>query len=54
MDENTVALAQEQGLDITDYLQRADAGNALAQLDLLVTTGPTGTNVMDLCVVVVE
>lgn len=51
--EQTLAAAREVGLDIDDYLARADAGNCLAQLDALVTTGPTGTNVMDLAIAVV-
>ena len=51
--EQTLARAREAGLDIDDYLARADAGNCLAQLDALVTTGPTGTNVMDLAIAVV-
>ena len=51
--EQTLARAREAGLDIDDYLARADAGNCLAQLDALVTTGPTGTNAMDLAIAVV-
>ena len=54
VDEVSLHSAQAHSLDIDQYLQRADAGTALAQLDLLVTTGPTGTNVMDLCIVVVD
>ncbi len=33
-----------------DALDRADAGTYLARRDALVTTGPTGTNVMDLMI----
>ncbi|MFK7874776.1 MAG: glycerate kinase [Paracoccaceae bacterium] len=33
-----------------DALNRADAGNFLAQKDALLRTGPTGTNVMDLVI----
>ena len=54
VDETSLHRAKEHSLNIDQYLQRADAGTALAQLDLLVTTGPTGTNVMDLCIAVVE
>ena len=54
VDETSLQRASELSLNLDQYLQRADAGTALAQLDLLVTTGPTGTNVMDLCIAVVE
>ncbi|MFK7995982.1 MAG: glycerate kinase [Granulosicoccus sp.] len=50
VDELSTALADKQAIDIAQFLQAADAGTALAALDLLVTTGPTGTNVMDLCI----
>ncbi len=53
VDELSSALAQQQGVDVDHYLSCADAGSALATLDLLVTTGPTGTNVMDLCIAIV-
>ncbi len=35
----------------SDYITRADAGSFLAQQKALFTTGPTGTNVMDLMLV---
>ncbi len=35
-----------------DALARADAGNWLEQSELLLTTGPTGTNVMDLAIII--
>ena len=54
VDEFSAAKAIENSVDIADFLHKADAGNALANLDLLVTTGPTGTNVMDLCIAIVE
>lgn len=37
--------------DISDYLERADAGSYLEKRDALFTTGPTGTNVMDIMLV---
>ena len=37
--------------DITAYLQNADSGSYLDQRDALFTTGPTGTNVMDIMLV---
>ena len=54
VDEHVAAKARDAGLDISDYLVRADAGTCLAKLDALVTTGPTGTNVMDLAIAVVS
>ncbi|MFK7892924.1 MAG: glycerate kinase [Granulosicoccus sp.] len=54
VDEQTTTLASQASLSIDDYLQNADAGNCLEALGLLVTTGPTGTNVMDLAIVIVS
>jgi hydroxypyruvate reductase len=44
----TVALAKKRGLDALDHLARNDAYPFFAALGDLVKTGPTGTNVMDL------
>jgi hydroxypyruvate reductase len=44
----TVALAKKRGLDALDHLTRNDAYPFFAALGDLVKTGPTGTNVMDL------
>lgn len=52
--DSTVSMATSKNLDIDDYLERADAGSCLEQLDALVTTGPTGTNVMDLAIVILQ
>jgi len=41
-------------IDIEEHLRHANAGNALEALASLVTTGPTGTNVMDLVIAIVE
>ncbi len=46
----TVQQSKEVGLSIADSIARADTGNMLEQLGALVTTGPTGTNVMDLVI----
>lgn len=54
VNEHSLALALEKSIDINDYLLGFDAGNALEAMDALVTTGPTGTNVMDLCVAIVD
>ena len=50
VDAITLERGSALGLDANDYLTRADAGNYLEQTEDLVTTGPTGTNVMDLVV----
>jgi hydroxypyruvate reductase len=40
---------QELGLNPAEYLQRHDAYTIFKKLDDLIVTGPTGTNVNDLC-----
>ena len=50
VDGSSAARAQQLGLDLEKYLTQADSGNCLEVLGDLVTTGPTGTNVMDLVV----
>jgi hydroxypyruvate reductase len=44
----TLARAKTLGLDARDYLDRNDSYNFFAPLDDLLVTGPTGTNVMDI------
>lgn len=46
----TLAEGEALGMSVDDYLQRADSGSYLAAVGALVTTGPTGTNVMDLVI----
>ena len=48
VDGTTLGRGRKLGLDAGQALTRADAGSYLAAVDALVTTGPTGTNVMDL------
>ncbi len=48
VDGATVARGSVAGLDVNEALARADAGTFLAASGDLVSTGPTGTNVMDL------
>ena len=52
-DGTTVARARKQSLDPKDYLQRNDSYSFFQELDDLVITGPTRTNVMDLYMLVV-
>lgn len=47
-DGATVARARRKGLDPKDYLRRNDSYNFFKQLDDLIITGPTRTNVMDI------
>lgn len=50
VDAQTLARGQLENLDPVACLQRADAGRFLAASGDLITTGPTGTNVMDLVI----
>jgi len=47
-DGNTMTRAREKDLDAGDYLKRNDSYHFFQQLDDLVITGPTRTNVMDM------
>jgi glycerate 2-kinase len=51
VDGTTVHKAMELGLDPADVLARNDAYTLLKAVDQLIVTGPTGTNVMDIQVV---
>jgi len=48
----TIANGSALGLDVNDHLDRCDSGSYLKAVDALVTTGPTGTNVMDLAIAI--
>ncbi|MEM9557707.1 MAG: DUF4147 domain-containing protein [Acidobacteriota bacterium] len=52
-DERSCIRARAAGLDPLDHLRRNDAYTLFAGLDDLLVTGPTGTNVMDLAIVLV-
>jgi glycerate 2-kinase len=54
VDGATVARARTQGLDPKSYLERNDAYVFFRHLNDLLITGPTRTNVMDLCILLVE
>lgn len=54
VDGTTVARAAQAGLDAREHLRRHDAYPLLAAVDDLVVTGPTGTNVMDLRLLLVS
>ncbi len=53
-DGTTKRRLAETGVDIASVLQRNDAYHALQQCDGLIMTGPTGTNVNDLSVVLIK
>ena len=52
VDATTVAKGAQQGCEISAYIEAADVGNFLDLSGDLVTTGPTGTNVMDLIIAI--
>ena len=47
-DETTIQRARNLGLDANQYLQRSDSYSFFERLGDLIVTGPTGTNVRDL------
>jgi hydroxypyruvate reductase len=51
---DTVARAAKLGLDASDYLARHDSYTFFHALGDLLKTGPTGTNVMDVNVMLAE
>ncbi|MBR3318251.1 MAG: DUF4147 domain-containing protein [Atopobiaceae bacterium] len=53
VDGFTVEALAKQGISVTDALDRSDSYHALATCNGLVKTGPTGTNVNDVAVVLV-
>ena len=54
VDYETAATLRAQGIDIFTVLKNNDAYNALAKCDGLVITGPTGTNVNDVAVALLD
>ncbi len=53
-DGETMARARAQGLDPADYLRRNDSYSFFERLGDLMMTGPTRTNVMDVCIMLVR
>ena len=43
-----------KGISIPDVLKDNDSYNALKQIDGLIFTGPTGTNVNDVCCLLIK
>jgi glycerate 2-kinase len=54
VDGNTVSKAKAIGLDPQAYLKDNDSYNFFKKIDELFITGPTGTNVMDIQIVIIE
>ena len=54
VDGDTVRALAEQGLRVTDVLAQNDAYHALKAVNGLILTGPTGTNVNDVAVALVD
>lgn len=54
VDGQTASLLREKGLSIYQVLENNDAYHALAKADGLIMTGPTGTNVNDVAVVLID
>ena len=54
VDGNTAARLRELGIEISDVLQRNDAYHALQKVGGLILTGPTGTNVNDVAVALIN
>ncbi len=54
VDGKTMQRAEEMGLSAEKYLSNNDSYNFFKQTDELFVTGPTGTNVMDVQIVIVQ
>jgi len=50
----TIQIAKKKGLNAKEYLERNDSYNYFNAIDSLIITGPTGTNVMDIQIVLIE
>jgi glycerate 2-kinase len=54
VDGSTATAAEERGVDPIEYLQNNDSYSFFEAVDGLFITGPTGTNVMDLQIILIE
>ncbi len=54
VDGETISEARKLGLDPGEYLTNNDSYNFFKKIDALLITGPTGTNVMDVQIMVVD
>lgn len=53
VDGKTIEMARSAGLDPEEYLNNNDSYNFFKKIDGLLITGPTGTNVMDIQIIIV-
>jgi hydroxypyruvate reductase len=51
-DQTTLTRARNLGLDPADFLARSDSYTFFQNLDDLIVTGPTGTNVRDIRILI--
>ena len=54
VDGNTASLLRDQGVDLNQVLDNNDSYHALEACGGLIVTGPTGTNVNDLAVLLIK
>ncbi len=54
IDSSSLERAHQKALDIDTYLGENDSYHFFKQLDSLIMTGPTGTNVMDIAILIKE
>ncbi len=54
VDGKTIAKAKSLGLNPEKYLEDNDSYNFFKEIDSLLITGPTGTNVMDIQIIIIE
>ena len=54
VDGHTIAKAKDLGMNPREYLENNDSYNFFKKIDTLLITGPTGTNVMDVQIIVIE
>ncbi len=54
VDQDTFQILQDQGINVFDVLKENDSYHALEKCDGLIQTGPTGTNVNDVAVVLIK
>ena len=54
VDSNTYKKLLDKNIDYKQVLDNNDAYNALKAIDQLIITGPTGTNVNDICVALID
>lgn len=53
-DGSTFSLMKAQGIDAVEFLMNNDSYHALQKVDCLIKTGPTGTNVNDISVLLIR